>query len=390
MADSRAYWLDLFTWGTWTEFAEAGAEVSGFRLPRLKTLARMKAGDYLLCYLTGISRFLAVLEVVSDAYVDETPIWKAEPFPARIKVKVVAKLDPETAVPVVDLLPKFSWFPALKSPEAWTGYFRGSPVQMAPKDGEMVTAAILEATATPQKTPFDPRKLKRRTYKPKSKAGTSTSVDPSPPVDLGLAAEPATQAAEPVDISPVPPDQEPEEVAKKAPAHREMQWLLGKLGNELGLTVWLPPSDRGLEYQGHRLGDLTLGELPLMFSQKALRTVRQIDVIWLGDGSIEAAFEIESTTSIYSGILRMADLIALVPGITIPLYIVAPDERRKKVYAEITRPVFGRLAPPMVKSCRYIPFSAIRTKLPPPEMRAYTSPHFIKALSEEGIPDITA
>ncbi len=68
----------------------------------------------------------------------------------------------------------------------------------------------------------------------------------------------------------------------------------------------------------------------MMFGPKVLRTVRNIDVIWLGEGSVEAAFEIESTTSIYSGILRMADLIALVPGITIPLYIVAPDERREE------------------------------------------------------------
>jgi hypothetical protein len=120
-----------------------------------------------------------------------------------------------------------------------------------------------------------------------------------------------------------------------------------------------------------------------MFSNKALRTVRQIDVIWLGDGSIEAAFEIESTTSIYSGILRMADLIALVPGITIPLYIVAPDERRKKVHAEVTWPTFGKLSPPMSKACRYIPFSALRTKLPAADMRAYTSPQFIRTLSEE-------
>jgi hypothetical protein len=132
------------------------------------------------------------------------------------------------------------------------------------------------------------------------------------------------------DVVVVTPDQEPEEVAKKAPAHKEMQWLLSRLGNELGLTVWLPPSDRGLEYDGHQFTDLALGELPLMFSNKALRTVRQIDVIWLGDGSIEAAFEIESTTSIYSGILRMADLIALVPGITIPLYIVAPTSGERR------------------------------------------------------------
>ena len=50
-----------------------------------------------------------------------------------------------------------------------------------------------------------------------------------------------------------------------------------------------------------------------------------------------AAFEIESTTSIYSGLLRMSDLIAMQPNLNIPLYLVAPNERRQKVFAEVNR-----------------------------------------------------
>jgi hypothetical protein len=53
---ARTYWLDLFTGTTWKEFLAAGGEVSGFRERRWKTVQQMKPGDYLLCYLTGISR----------------------------------------------------------------------------------------------------------------------------------------------------------------------------------------------------------------------------------------------------------------------------------------------------------------------------------------------
>jgi hypothetical protein len=53
-------------------------------------------------------------------------------------------------------------------------------------------------------------------------------------------------------------------------------------------------------------------------------------VLWLQGNAIQAAFEIESTTSIFSGLLRMADLIAMHPNLKIPLYIVAPAERRSK------------------------------------------------------------
>jgi hypothetical protein len=101
MAD-RSYWLDLFTGTTWHEFLDAGAETSGFRESRWKTVQRIKPGDYLLCYLTGVSRWIGVLEVVAPAFKDSSTIWKDEEFPCRLGVKVVASLTPETAVPVFE------------------------------------------------------------------------------------------------------------------------------------------------------------------------------------------------------------------------------------------------------------------------------------------------
>jgi hypothetical protein len=46
-------------------------------------------------------------------------------------------------------------------------------------------------------------------------------------------------------------------------------------------------------------------------------------VVWLKGNAIVAAFEIESKTSIYSGLLRMSDLIAMQPNLDIPLYLGA-------------------------------------------------------------------
>jgi hypothetical protein len=52
----------------------------------------------------------------------------------------------------------------------------------------------------------------------------------------------------------------------------------------------------------------------------------------------------------------MADLIALQPNLNIPLYIVAPADRREKVISEINRPTFRRLDPPMAEEVsRYRP-----------------------------------
>ena len=90
---ARNYWLDLFTGTTWEEFLAAGGEVSGFRERRWKTVQQIKPGDYLLCYLTGISRWIGVLEVGSEPFKDTTPIWKDEQFPCRVRVRAIAALS---------------------------------------------------------------------------------------------------------------------------------------------------------------------------------------------------------------------------------------------------------------------------------------------------------
>ena len=94
-----------------------------------------------------------------------------------------------------------------------------------------------------------------------------------------------------------------------------------------------------------------LDRLPLNYDDTTLRTIEQIDVIWLR--SIGRAFEVEHTTSVYSGILRMADLLALQPNMEIKLHIVAPITNERK----IRRPVFSLLEKgPLADSCTYLSY----------------------------------
>src|SRR6266480_2247512 len=97
--------------------------------------------------------------------------------------------------------------------------------------------------------------------------------------------------------------------------------------------------------------------------RRTTRTIALIDVLWLKGNSIQAAFEIESTTSIFSGLLRMADLIAMHSYLKIRLYIVAPGERRDKVITGVNRPIFASLSPPMSEMCRFISFEELRKQL---------------------------
>jgi hypothetical protein len=360
---ARNYWLDLFTGRTWDEFLAAGGTVSGFRETRCPTVFRIKAGDYLLCYMTGISRWIGVLEVIGEPFRSTDPIWKDEPFPCRVPVRIVSALKPETAVPVLDMRKQLSVFRGLKNPNLWSGAFRGSPAQWKPADGEAVVAALADAAEHPTIRPVDAKKFARRPLAMASAIG---------PVTIPGEGDGRELAERPIG----------EEIAA-ATAHTEIQALLIELGAAMGLDVWVAGNDRSRTYEGVALGAMPrmTDKLPTQFAPHAQKIVSLIDVLYLDGSAIVAAFEVESTTSIYSGLLRMADLLALQPNVRIPLYIVAPDDRRERVLQEVNRPTFTRLN--LAAVCGYIPFSAIRNEVAKGgKYLQYLRPAFLAELAE--------
>ena len=68
------YWLDLFTGTTWREFLQAGANVSGFREKQRNITKRVQSGDILVCYFTGVMRWVGALEVIKPTN-DHRQIW---------------------------------------------------------------------------------------------------------------------------------------------------------------------------------------------------------------------------------------------------------------------------------------------------------------------------
>jgi len=121
-----------------------------------------------------------------------------------------------------------------------------------------------------------------------------------------------------------------------------VQWTLANLGRKFGLKVWIAQNDRSKIWKGETLGSLSINDLPLLgMDDRSQSIIRLIDVVWLrGNNQVVAAFEVEYTTSIYSGLLRLSDLATLAPNLTFPLYIVAPEERIPLVRRELSRPTF--------------------------------------------------
>lgn len=142
----------------------------------------------------------------------------------------------------------------------------------------------------------------------------------------------------------------------------QIQAKLARIGSIMGFKVWIPRADRGRVCECLSAGEQVamIEDLPLNYDNTTLDTIELIDVLWLKGRSIARAFEVEHTTAVYSGLLRMADLLALQPNMDIRLHIVAPDERREKVFREMKRPVFSLLdRGPLADSCTFISYDSV-------------------------------
>jgi len=154
----------------------------------------------------------------------------------------------------------------------------------------------------------------------------------------------ATRATEP----PAPPavELEPEDVdeliaSPEVSDHAKMQWKLARLGLKAGERIWIPTAD---QTRLRKLFDFdqcdrqfTAGiDLPHSY-------VENIDVVWKQEFRIDAAYEVENLTAIYSGLLRFADLTILAPNTIYPMFIVAQAARKGQVRDQLRRPAFRQL-----------------------------------------------
>ena len=156
-------------------------------------------------------------------------------------------------------------------------------------------------------------------------------------------------------------DRKARDAAEKDDAtHSEVQGWLRDLGRALGYDVWIASNDQGRPFGEGRLGDGCARALPpTLQASEGFDAIRLIDVLWLDrqNGGVVAAYEVEHSTSIYSGIVRLLDL-ALGPAQALcGLFLVAPDDREGEVRAQLMRPAFSRVADLRV---RFLPYSELQ------------------------------
>ena len=127
--------------------------------------------------------------------------------------------------------------------------------------------------------------------------------------------------------------------------HTEMQFHLLKIGSALGYDVIAASNDRSRSHCGQSFSFISLSAFPKIdLDKETLNTVKLIDVLWFkkGTSNVIAAFEVEKSTSIYSGILRLTDLSYTIAEGNEVFYLIVPDKREKDVVMQLSRPAINQ------------------------------------------------
>jgi hypothetical protein len=362
------YWTNVYTVETWEIAATRGYAFAGFPQPTAgrggyfhSTFENVAIGDTLLCYVVSpAQRWTGALRVSGPWYLEsDDDLWGrtddgTPAFPARIPTEPLAAVEVDRGLPIQETIPQ------LRSVHQgnWSGLFRRSLTSVPEADGETLVRMLRKP-----REPIPVRRKRRRPVEVRQDAAHAESV-------LTIAQERTDDVAD---------DQ-------RGRVHRELVWNLILLGSRLGCEVWVASDERGREFDGNSFADHVAADFPQVGLDPASSDlVRLIDVLWLRSRQIIAAFEVEATTSVYSGLLRMSDLVALQPNTSIDLYIVAPDARRDRVLNQITRPTFDAFEPPLRDRCRFISATKLAEciKRSEPPLNKYLQPGVIREFAEQ-------
>lgn len=338
-----AYYIDLFSPETYSAFTTSNQSVSGFRMRQQHIAATVKPGDKLVCYMTKLSRWVGILEVSSEYFLDDTPIFlpTADPYQVRFRVQPQVWLSPEKSIPIRhDICWKRLSFTknCNRNSSSWTGTLRSSLRKLSDEDGKYLEGVLFEQREKRREYPLSATDIKK--LQPSLVNSESGPISVTIPDDDTHAMNHSTAETE----------------------HVRMQATVAEIGDKMGFKIWLPRNDRQrvLAIWAPTSNAVLLERLPLNFDQVTLKIIENIDVLWIRRKAIVHAFEIEHSTSIYSGLLRMADLMTLQPNLSISAHIVAPSARRIKVLQEISRPVFSLIeSGPMSETCSYLSYDDI-------------------------------
>lgn len=291
------YWL----WSSTEENWEIAKNRRIWATYNRKICNKIKKEDQIIFYVKGTKCFKGIFQISSDWYETDEKIWADEikenkkKYPYQINIKPLLLGEANYK----NLAPKLKFVKNKQFPYIYLQGAHGAPVNFRKPIEESDYKIIYQEI---QKKPA-----------------------PIPP--------PSTVIAPPLVSPMVEPVLEEEQMT-----HEEIEGILLELGNLLEFDTYTP--DKSKEYKGKKLGDIsTLNEIPSFTYPRILDTVREVDVIWFKDEYPRYCFEVEHTTDISKGLLRLFQIKEL-PS---KFFILAPSTRIQKFEREIRRDPFYRI-----------------------------------------------
>jgi len=222
------YFIDLFSPETHEAFTRS-RDISGFRLRHKRVAERVSPGDMFVCYLTRLSRWFGLLEVLEGPFIDSKPIFlpEGDPFVVRFRVRPVVWLGIEKAIPIHDYT-IWSGLPFTRGLEkdsiAWTGTVRASLVRLDDRDGKFLAERLTAQSDGGKSYPLDEQDLRK--LKTHMVTRLDKVVTVSVPDDSGSDEQPT-----------IAPEAETRESIR-------VQALIASIGARMGMSICIPRSDR--------------------------------------------------------------------------------------------------------------------------------------------------
>jgi len=151
--------------------------------------------------------------------------------------------------------------------------------------------------------------------------------------------------------------------------------LLSNLGADLGL---------GTVVGGTPTSPAPEGELfPVTLDEATRKTLIALDMVWTNGTDVVAAFAMHDQDGEWSGVRRLADLLALHPKLKASLYVVSVAALCEGLLSEIHRPVHRLLKKPLSESVRILDWTRLDSEVVQLGERVrYLKPEFLEGISE--------
>ena len=130
------------------------------------------------------------------------------------------------------------------------------------------------------------------------------------------------------------------EIQQRVNQHSEIIAMLASIGKRQGYDIWIgkreqQEKDHSIISQGKKLSEyMTLKRLKVDNATNQ-EVIENIDLLWIKGNKLSAIFEVESTTSMMSAIMRGSNVDA-----SVDKFMVLPEEREAQLNNKMTSPLF--------------------------------------------------